>query len=302
MQPLLSIIIPTYNTRELLEKCLTSLYEIETKHDFEVIVVDNGTDDSSEMVRRKFNKVTVIKSDNRGFAHSVNVGWKKAKSDLVLFLNSDTVIKRKFIKKVTRYMKEYPNVGVLSLKLTLRSGKIDPDTHRGLVTPWAALTFFFGFEKVFPTSRLFGQYHKGFLGFTTIHEIDAGAGASMLMSKDLLEELHGWDESYTFYGEDLDICYRTQKAGYKVIFFPHVDIEHLKGATSGLKRESKDVARRVDAEEQIKLVRSTIWAWERFFKKFYTGKYPKPFLWFVLFGINLKGWLRIILFRLGFRI
>lgn len=301
--PKLSIVIPTFNTKKLLFDCLDSIYTNEnTKALYEVVVVDSGTDDSSEMVLEKFKDAVLIRNKNKGFAHAVNVGWKKSKGELILFLNSDTVVKKPFIKAVVDYMETNPQVGCLSLKLMLRNGKIDQDTHRGLPTPWAAVSFFFFLENIFPNSKLFGQYHKAYLGRDTIHEIDAGAGASMIVPRSLLEKINGWDETYSFYGEDLDLCFRIQQAGYKIMFYPFVDILHYKGATSGLKRTSKDVARKVDKDELIKLTKSTIYAWEVFVKKFYKDRYPKPFVWFVLFGVRVKGWLRIFLFNLGFKI
>lgn len=291
----LSIVIPSYNTKELLEDCLQSIKEAKTKVSLEIIVVDNASSDSSiEMVRKKFGEVIVIENRvNKGFAQAVNQGWKKAKGKYILFLNSDTVVKNESLDLLVNYARNNPEVGAVSGKLTLRDGKIDPDAHRGFPTPWSSLTFFLGFEKLLPKSRLFAQYHQGWKDRHTIHEIDSGAGALLLVPKRILEELKGWDERYFFYGEDIDLCYRIKQKGYKVVFHPGTEVVHYKGASSGLRRESKDVSR-LSRQNLIRVTKGSIDAWKIFYTKFYKDKYPFWVTWLILLGIEIKGVFRLV--------
>jgi len=296
-----SVVIPNRNTRELLESCLESIYATEDdKKSFEIIVVDNGSNDgSAEMVEKKFPQVKLIRNrSNLGFAKAVNQGWKASKGSLILFLNSDTLIRSKnTFKKLKKYLDDHPKVGCLSAKLVLRNGEIDPDCHRGFPTPWSSLTYFFGLERFFPKSKIFGQYHRGWQNLKTIHEIEAGCGASMVVRRKILEDLGGWDESYYFYGEDLDLCFRMKEAGWKIVFYPQVDILHYKGAGSGLRKESRDVTKQ-DKKTLIKLAKASVDAWKKFYQKFYKDRYPWIVTSLVLFGISLKGYLRVLRFKL----
>lgn len=296
-----SIVIPNRNTKELLEECLGSIYATEKDSSYlEIIVVDNGSNDGSvAMVRGKFPKIKLIENKkNLGFAKAVNIGWKASRGDLILFLNSDTKIRSKnTIKSLIEYIQENSDVGCVSAKLVLRDGQLDPDTHRGFPTPWSSLTYFLGFEKLFPKSRVFAQYHRGWKDLSKIHEIDAGCGASLVVRRNILEDLGGWDETYYFYGEDLDLCYRVNAAGWKIIFYPQVDILHYKGAGSGLRRESKDVTKQ-DKKTLIKLAEASVDAWRLFYKKFYKDKYPLIITSAVLAGISLKGYLRVLKYKL----
>lgn len=292
-----SIVIPSYNTKKLLRDCLQSIQDNPAEESkFEIVVVDNAsTDGSQEMVADEFRDVHLIKNrKNKGFASAVNQGWRVAKGEFILFLNSDTVVKKNSLDIVVDYAKTNPDVGAISGKPVLRNGQLDPDSHRGFPTPWSALTFFLGLEKLFPKSRLFAQYHQGWKDKNKIHEIDAGAGVFLLVRKSVLEKIGGWDESYFFYGEDIDLCFRIKKAGYKIVFHPKAEVMHYKGASSGLRRESRDVARPT-RKELMKVTRGSIDAWKVFYRKFYKDKYPFWLTGLVLFGIEVKGILRTLM-------
>jgi hypothetical protein len=156
------------------------------------------------------------------------------------------------------------------------------------------MTYFLGLEKLFPKSKLFGQYHQFYLDLNKPHEIDAGFGTFMFVRQKALEQVGRWDENYFFYGEDLDLFYRLKKAGWKIIFYPEILVTHHKGASSGLRRESKEVAR-PSRETRIKVAKASIKAMEIFYKKFYQDKYPSWLTWIVLLGIKVKGFFRICL-------
>ena len=293
----LSIIILSYNTEELLRKCLQSLQKAK-KDDYqiEMIVVDNASSDKSpEMVAKEFPQLKLIKSKkNLGYAGGNNLGLKEAQGEFILFLNSDTEIDKEALVKMMKFMKENPKVGASSPKTRLFSGGLDPDCHRGFPTPWASITYFLGLEKFFPKSKLFGQYHQFYLNLDQPHEIDAGFGTFMFIRKKALDEVGNWDEQYFFYGEDLDLFYRIKEAGWKIMFYPETLVVHHKGASSGLRKESKAVAR-PSRETRIRVAKASIKAMEIFYKKFYQDKYPAWLTWIVLLGIKVKGGYRIVL-------
>lgn len=291
----LSIIILNYNTKNLLRDCLRSV--LQTKKDgfrWEIIVVDNNSEDGSAvMVRKEFPKVKLIESQkNLGFAGGNNLGLKKAKGKYILFLNSDTQVKPQAFKEMIAFMEKNPQVGASTPKTILFSGGMDPDCHRGFPTPWASFCYFFGLEKLFPKSRLFGQYHKLYLDLAEPHEIDAGFGTFMIIRRKVLDQVGHWDESYFFYGEDLDLFYRIKKGGWKVMFYPKPLVTHYKGASSGLRRESREVSR-AGRKIRIKVAKASVKAMEIFYRKFYQDKYPRLLTWVVILGIRIRGMLRI---------
>lgn len=291
----LSIIILNYNTKDLLRKCLASVFAaLRQSFSSEVIVVDNASADGSlGMVEKEFPQAALIKSHkNLGFAGGNNLGIKHAQGRYLLFLNSDTEIKPEALKKVITYMEQNPKVGALTPKTVLFSGGMDPDCHRGFPTPWASLTYFLGLEKIFPKSRFFGQYHQLYLDLDTTHEIDAGFGTFMIVRKEVVEKIGGWDENYFFYGEDLDFFYRIKKAGWKVIFFHEPLVTHHKGASSGLRRESQLITH-ADRETRMRTAKESIRAMEIFYEKYYQDKYPLWLTWVVIFSIRIKGFLRL---------
>ena len=297
----LSVIILSYNTKELLKKCLESLEEgYEGNKGCEVIVVDNGSNDGSgewlEQYKEhnKKHEVKVIKNkENLGFAKGNNVGLKEAKGKYILFLNSDTEVFPGSLNEAVNFMERNSSTGALSVKTLLADGKMDPDCHRGFPTPWASITYFLGLEKLFPKSKLFGQYHKFYLDPNVDHEIDAGAGAFMLVPQKVIDKVGPWDENYFFYGEDLDFYYRIKKAGFKVIYFAKPLLKHYKGASSGLRKESKDIAKN-SKENRIRVAKASAEAMEIFYRKFYKDIYPGWLTFLVLTAIKIKGLCRVL--------
>lgn len=292
----LSVIILSYNTKELFKHCLKSVFASETdSYKIEVIVVDNAsTDGSSLMVKKEFPEINLIVSEkNLGFAGGNNLALKEAKGEYILFLNSDTEVVPDAFRKMIGFMDKNPKVGASTAKTILFSGGMDIDCHRGFPTPWASICYFLGLESLFSKSRLFGQYHKFYLDLDKPHEIDAGFGTFMFVRREALKEAGNWDESYFFYGEDLDLFYRIKEAGWKVMFYPEPLLVHHKGASSGIRKESKGVTK-ADRETRIKTAKASIKAMEIFYNKFYKNKYPAWVTWIVVSGIKLKGAVRLI--------
>lgn len=195
----LAVIIVNYNTRQLLDDCLASVYKADQpKGGFQVVVVDNASaDDSMDMVAKKYPKVISIKnSENLGFAKGNNVGVNAADAKYLLFLNSDTVIRRYSLVKPLKYLKTHPKVGAITIKLFLKDGTIDFDNHRGYPTPWASISKFTGLSKIFPNSTFFNSYHLGFQKLDKIHQIPVAAGSFLMMPTKLFMDIGMWDETY----------------------------------------------------------------------------------------------------------
>ncbi len=296
----LAIIIVNYNTRQLLDDCLDSIYRADhPQGGFQVVVVDNGSeDDSMEMVAKKYPAVIVIKNTkNIGFAKANNIGVAASDARFILFLNSDTVVKRYSLVKPLKYLKTHPRVGAITIKLFLKDGTIDCDNHRGYPTPTASISKFLGLAKLFPKSTFFNSYHLGFQNLDKIHQIPVAAGSFMMMPTKLFMDIGLWDETYFFYGEDIDLCYRINHAGFKIIYYPKVSTLHLRGASSGLRKENAKSAAS-DKANKIRVAKSSTDAWRIFYKKFYSQRYPKMVTAIVLAGIAIKGKLRVLKYQL----
>ncbi len=296
----LSIIVVSYNTRQLLDDCLRSLYAAAAPPGgMEVIVVDNASADGSpEMVRQRYPQARLIVSDeNRGYSAANNLGSAAATGDTLLFLNSDTVVAADALVRPLRYLQDHPAAGALTVRLVYPTGERDPDNHRGFPTPWNAFCHFTLLSRLFPNSPRFNGYFRSYEDFSAVHPVPVIAGSYMMMPRALDRQLGGWDETYFFYGEDIDYCYRIHEAGYQIIYYPLVEVVHYKGASSGLRKESADIARPPKAT-RVRVAEESVRAMRVFYRKFYSDKYPRPVTAFVLAGIQVRGWARILKHRL----
>ncbi len=299
----LSIIIVNYNVKDLLRCCLQSLEPLIVnlpagkagrKSLIEIFVVDNASQDGSvEMVQEEFPEVRLIASEkNLGFAKANNLAIKESSGRYLLFLNPDTTVPVETLPEMIRFMDENPEVGVSTCLVELASGGMDSDCHRGFPTPWASFCFFAKLEKLFPHSKLFGQYHQTWKDLTKAHEIDSGCGAFMMVRRKAMEEVGIWDEDFFFYGEDLDWCYRFKEKGWKVVFYPHCKIIHHKGASSGMKKSSQEVTT-ATRESKRRARQASTDAMRIFYEKHYRQKYPFFVTWLVLGGIKLMEKIRL---------
>lgn len=270
-EPDLEIIILSFNTKFWLKKTLQTVQEFyleKTKFNILITVVDNNsTDDSVTMVRELFPKVNLIQSPNNdGFAAGNNLALKKTTARYAMLLNSDMEFTEKSnLDTLIEYLDNKPEVGVISPAVMLPTGKLDPASHRGEPTLWASFTYFLGLEKLFPTSKLFGQYHQWYKPLNIIHTIDACSGAAMIIRTSLLKKVGLLDEQFFMYAEDLDWCKRFRDARHLIVFHPEVVVIHHK-YKSGLGSGSKKIARKTSAHFYDTML--------QYYDKHYAKQYP----------------------------
>lgn len=285
-----SIIIVNYNSGPFLRKALASLKEhISKEITYEVIVVDNASeDDSVSIVKKEFPWVTLIASkDNLGFSKGNNLGIKRASGRYLLFLNPDTVMKDHTLERMVRFMDEHPECGAATCLLRLEDGSLDDGAHRGFPTPWNAFCYFSGLSKLFPKSMIVNGYNLGWKNMDKVHEIDALVGAFMLTRREAGDEVGWWDEDYFFYGEDLDFCYNLKQKNWKIFFVPDVEILHYKGVSGGIKKHSEKLSA-AKRETKIRATNERFRAMKLFYQKHYMNKYPSWLTTLVFLGIDLK--------------
>ncbi|KKR11756.1 MAG: Glycosyltransferase/rhamnosyltransferase [Candidatus Woesebacteria bacterium GW2011_GWA1_39_21] len=289
----LAIVVLNYNTRDLLDGCLTSLKALVNELLFEVIVVDNGsTDDSVEMVKEKYRWVKLLETGgNLGFARGNNAARKVIKNDYILFLNSDTLVGRGVLVKCLKYLKDN-NLGALTCKLLLEDGSLDPDCRRSFITPWIGLShLFLKLDRIFPRSKLFAKYWYGYLSQDLIHEVNAIQGAFFLTSKTVLDEVGWFDEDYFLDGEDIDLSWKIKSHGYKIVYYPEASITHLKGATKGKNRKDKKY---ISFQDKLKYRLSGVNSMEIFYRKRLWNNYPTYLNYLVIFGIKFLKLIRTV--------
>lgn len=273
----LSVIIVNYNVKYFLEQCLYSVQKASAEHETEIIVVDNNsTDGSREFLEPRFPRVKFIwNSKNEGFAKANNRAAEAAKGEFILFLNPDTLVPEDCFEKCIDFFNSYKNAGALGVKMIDGSGKFLKESKRAFPSPATSLYKLSGLSKLFPRSRTFAKYHLGHLSENENHEVDVLAGAFMMMPRKVLNEIGKFDESFFMYGEDVDLSFRIQKAGYRNYYFADCCIIHFKGEST--KRGS------------MNYVRMFYRAMNLFVKKHYRGSRAGIFIILIQAGILLRA-------------
>ncbi len=230
----LSVVIVNYNVKHFIEQCLFSVLKASENIACEIFVVDNNSVDGSvTIIKDKFPQVNlIVNKANTGFSVANNQAIRLAKGEYVLLLNPDTVVQEDTFTKVITFMDTHADAGGLGVKMLDGQGNFAPESKRGLPTPFVAFYKMVGLSRFFPNSSKFGKYHLSYLPQDQINEVDVLSGAFMLMRKSVLDKIGLLDETFFMYGEDIDLSYRIQKAGYKNYYFPETQIIHYKGEST----------------------------------------------------------------------
>jgi len=290
----LSIIIVSYNTKELLVDCLRSIQKAVQFISAEVFVVDNNSSDGTvSLIKKKFPKIKLkANKQNLGFSKANNQALTLIRGKYVLILNPDTKLMSDTITKMIDFMQDNPQVTVSTCKVELPNGQLDRDCRRHFPTPWRAFCHFTGLSKIFAGSKIFDQYYFGYLPDDHEHEIDACAGSFMMVRANAIKKVGLFDEDFFFYGEDLDWCWRFKEAGYKIMYTPITKIIHYKGAASGMKSTSAHLTK-ATRESKEKAIAESTRAMELFYKKHYSNIYPFYINWLVLSSLRMLKIIRV---------
>ena len=224
----LSIIIVSWNTKKLLDDCLESIYKFTSGLKFEVLVVDNGSEDGSgDMVKKKFPKTKLIlNKKNLGFSKANNQGIKKAKGQYIFLLNSDTYLVENSFKKLLTNIKSRSKLGVIAPQLLNENQTIQQSA--GYFPHLPQVFFWMSFLDDLPIGMLFKPYHIDHDSFyKNGQQIDWVTAAALMIPKKVIDEVGLLDPQIFMYGEEIEWCYRIKKAGYKIYFSPITNIIHI---------------------------------------------------------------------------
>lgn len=285
--PSLAIVILNYNRADLLADCLESIYGNPPRCTLEVWVVDNAsTDASAAMVRQRFPQARLIVSwHNGGFAYGNNLALRAILGaepgqeapdlpDYVLLLNNDTVVPPGALDGMVDYLAAHPAVGVVGPRLQLPDGSLDLACRRSFPTPEIAFYRMAGLSRLFPRSRRFGRYNMTYLDPGIETEVDSVVGACMLLRTSVIREVGLLDEQFFMYGEDLDWAYRIKQYGWRIVYYPAVQVLHYKRAAS--------------TRRAIPSIRAFYAAMRIFHRKHYAATTPAPLNALIECGITLK--------------
>ncbi|MBD3750517.1 MAG: glycosyltransferase family 2 protein [Sphingobacteriales bacterium] len=230
----ISIVIVSYNVRDLLRQALDSLIDAAEGFSYEIFVVDNASRDHTvEMVRAKYPEVNLIANEkNVGFSVANNQAILQAKGEYILVINPDTITSSDTLHKVVNFMDTREDAGGLGVRMINGQGKFLGESKRGLPTPWAAFNKFVGLAALFPHSKFLNRYYMGWVREFETAEVEVLAGAFMFLRKKALDQIGLFDESFFMYGEDIDLSYRLKLAGFKNFYFPETYIIHFKGQST----------------------------------------------------------------------
>lgn len=227
----LSIILVSWNTRQLLADCLDSVYVYPPNDSFEVLVVDNASGDgSAAMVRERFPQARLIESEkNVGFAQGNNLAVPLCSGEYVLLLNPDTVVKPQALDALVQFMDAHSEAGAAGSRLLNPDETLQPSCHPA-PTLARELWRLFHLDRIRP----FGAYHMHRWDMNQPREVDVIQGASFIVRKAILDKIGFLDGRYFMYSEEVDLCYRLQKAGWKLYYVPASRVIHYGGQSTKL--------------------------------------------------------------------
>jgi len=244
MKPILSIVIPSYNTCELTLNCIKSIYQDKGLKDipFEIIVVDNNShDDSVKELKNLGSKIILIANkDNGGFGKANNQGFIIAKGNYILLLNSDTIILHSAISQALDWLCSHPEASTCTAQLLNKdktiqaSGGFFPSLANVITWSLSLDDLPFVNKIIKPLHPHTPQFYTHDKFFLPDHQQDWVTGAFMLTRKPLLDSVHGFDESYFMYGEEVELAYRISKStkNNQVWYLVGPQIIHLGGASA----------------------------------------------------------------------
>lgn len=219
----ITVIIVTCNSASTISTCLKSVFsESSQEKDFQVIAVDNAsTDQTKRIVAGEFPQVTLIENEtNLGFAAAINRGAAAAKGTHLLLLNPDTIVQNSFIRRLLDFLQVNHLAAVVGCNLVDNNGRHQPSCWKKPGLRTLLLETFLPYKISLPlvtdNPTLFG-------------EVKMVSGACMAVRREVFERLGGFDAQFFLYYEDADFCFRTRKAGYKVLFNPGISVFHQGG-------------------------------------------------------------------------
>jgi N-acetylglucosaminyl-diphospho-decaprenol L-rhamnosyltransferase len=237
---MISTVIVSFNTRDILRGCLTELFANSQGLDMEVFVVDNrSSDGSAQMVEREFPKVHLIaNTENLGFAAANNQAFRLARGRYIVLLNPDAFVKPGALQAAVSFMERTPGCGICGGRLVDLDGHLDPSARRFPTWP-AKLSTLTGMSSRYPGSPVFNRHDFGGFAHDRHREVDWVPGTFVVLRQRMLAQIGLFDERFFIYYEETDLCLRARKNGWTVFFVPEAEVVHIGGASSKTRKDKE---------------------------------------------------------------
>src|SRR3989344_2972105 len=224
----LSILIVSWNTRDMLVKCLNSIVKNEPSFEYEIIVVDNGSRDGTvETVTSFFGhnkRIRVIPSlKNLGFARANNLAYENSAGEYILMLNPDTEVQDDALQTLVDYLAGHPGVGIVGPKLVNPDGSLQESVRR-FPDVWSSLLVFSGLHRFIRPRR----YLMDGFDYGQTAGVDQVMGAALLTRRKIIQELGFLDPKFYLWYEEVDFCRRVKSRGYEIKYYPKAVVMHAR--------------------------------------------------------------------------
>lgn len=235
--PDLTIIMVSYNTRDLTLAAIRTCLETTRETAFHLVVLDNASaDGSADAIAAVFGadpRVTLIRSeDNLGFARANNVVAREAETEFLLLLNPDTECHPGAVDALMGFARETRDAGIWGGRTVFPDGRLNPSSCWMRITPWSLLAWATGLTGAFPDTQLFNPEALGGWPRDSTREVDIVSGCFFLVDRALWEAMGGFDLDYFMYGEEADLCLRARRQGARPRVTPEAEIMHVAGAST----------------------------------------------------------------------
>lgn len=229
-----TVIIVSYNTREMTLKAVETLYANTHRTKFHCVVLDNASKDgSAEAVAKSFPQVEVIASaENHGFALANNIVAARSKTPYILLLNPDTETHPEAVDALVDCAKAHPHGGIWGGRTVFPDGSLNIASCWGAPSPRSLFFRAFGVTTLFPKSEFVNPEAYGAWKRDSLREVDIVVGCFLLITRQLWDDLEGFNQRYFMYGEDADLCLRARALGWRPMITPEAQIMHIVGASS----------------------------------------------------------------------
>jgi len=235
----LSVVIVSYNSREMLGKCLKAAMNASRGLGVEFLVVDNHSEDgSSDLVAEQFPRVRLMQNaENRGFAAACNQGIRESRGRIILLLNPDAFLRKRPLADMLEFMQRHPKAGVCGARLIEEDGELQPPFVH-FPTPLSSLFSETRLGRLFPRSHHLIRPEVVARSLRGPIRVDWVSGACFMVRKKAIDEVGLMDEGYFLYFEETDWCRRMATRGWQVWFIPHARVSHLGGRSLDEKASS----------------------------------------------------------------
>lgn len=234
-----SVLIVSYNTKDMTLACIESVRKFASNNEQEIIVVDNASSDgSADAIEKNFPDIRLVRSPvNLGFAGANNLAALQATAPFILLLNPDTLILDNGIERLLSFAQLNPDAGIWGGRTFFADMSLNPSSVWRFMSLWSLFAQTFGFSKIFGKSRFWSPESYGGWGRDSVREVDIVTGCFFLIKRTLWEKLGGFDRQFFMYAEEADLCFRARKLGAQALFTPDATIIHYGGASETVRAD-----------------------------------------------------------------